>query len=105
MKSLYFALACSLLLSACATGPAAPPLMDVKTVTVVKEVPVSCVKPEDIPQPAQPLQNDKDLLAGSGSQVFDNVWLDHTVRKDWDTALLGVVQACSKLPAQPAAVQ
>jgi hypothetical protein len=103
MKSLFCALACSLALAACAVAPTAPPLMHTETVAVTKEVPVPCVS--EIPQPYQPLLNDNDLLTGSGSQVADKLWLDHKVRSDWDDALLAAVTACSKLPAQPAALK
>jgi len=103
MKSLFCVLACSLMLAACGVAPTAPPLMDVKTVPVSVEVPVPCVA--TIPQPSQALLNDNDLLAGSGSQVADNLWIDHKVRSDWDASLLAVVTGCSKLPPQPAALQ
>jgi len=103
MKSLFCVLACSLLLGACGVAPTAPPLMDIKTVPVTKEVPVPCVS--TIPQPAQPLLNDNDLLAGSGSQVADKLWIDHKVRSDYEGDLLAVVMGCSKLPAQPAALK
>ena len=103
MKSLFCVLVCSLLLGACGAAPTSPPLMDVKTVPVTKEVPVPCVPM--IPQPSQALLNDNDLLAGSGSQVADNLWIDHKVRSDWDASLLAVVTGCSKLPPQPAALQ
>ncbi|MFM0165661.1 hypothetical protein PQR39_35165 [Paraburkholderia sediminicola] len=53
-----------------------------------------------IPQPAQPLLSDSDLLSGSGSQVADKLWVDHTVSKDYIGDLLAAVTACSKLPAQ-----
>jgi hypothetical protein len=87
---------------ACGAAPTAPPLMNVQTVTVKTEVPVACVS--SIPQPTQTLLNDNDLLAGSGSQVADKLWIDHKVRSDWDTDLLAAVTRCSTLP-QPASLK
>lgn len=103
MKSLFCALVFSLALVACGVAPTVQPLMHTETVTVTKEVPVPCVS--SIPEPAQSLLNDNDLLAGSGSQVVDKMWIDHKVRSDWDAGLLGALQACAKLPAQPAALK
>ncbi len=103
MKLLFCALASSLALAACGVAPTQP-LMDTQTVSVDKEVPVPCIKPEDIPQPSAALLNDNDLLAGSGSQVADKLWVDHKVRSDWDSDLLIAITACSKLP-QPAPVK
>lgn len=66
-----------LFLCACATTPCPPPAISVRTVEVVKPVPVACVKPEQVP--AMPprvgddltgdAQRDLDVVAASAIRL------------------------------------
>ncbi len=107
MKSLLFALACSLALTNClsacgelAAAPPAPPVMDVKTVDVKIQTPVPCVKNRPVPPAAV---SDRDLLTGSGAQVFDKTWADHIEKGDYIAQLETIVSGCAALPAAAAA--
>lgn len=95
MKYLLFVLACSL--AACAIAPIQAPVMDTQTVTVKVEVPVPCV--DSIPD-APLFLADADLLAGSGSQAADHLWIDHIQRKDYIAQLLAVLLKCEAPPTK-----
>lgn len=102
MKSLIFALSCSLALAACDSAPVQPPVMDTQTITVTREVPVPCVSTLPV---APAFQVDKDLLTGSGKQVADQLWIDHIERKDYEAQLVAVLIGCQKPPVQPASIK
>lgn len=71
------ALAPLFLCAACSTTPCPPPAISVRTVEVVKPVPVACVKPEQVP--AMPprvgddltgdAQRDLDVVAASAIRL------------------------------------
>jgi hypothetical protein len=93
-KSLAFVLACSLL-AGCAGVPPKPAVVSLPV--VAKEaVAVSCVK--EIPK-APTFASDKDLLTGSGAQVFDKVWADRLSRRNYEDVLIAVLEACLAPPA------
>jgi hypothetical protein len=95
MKSLVFALVCSLLV-ACGAAPIKPAII-YKTQDVDIAVAVPCLK--KIPQQQKSFLSDQDLLSGSGAQVFDKVWADHLGRRDDEQKLLAAMQACIAPPA------
>lgn len=96
LRSFAFALACSLL-AGCVGAPPKPAVIS-KPVVVKVAVPVPCI--DKIPD-APVLESDRDLLAGSGAQVFDKVWADHLSRRDYQGVLLAALKACLAPPTAP----
>jgi hypothetical protein len=107
MKSMLSALLCSALLAACGAAPTVtpPPVLDVQTVKVDVAAPVACIDPSSVP--ARPdLLTDKQLLAGGGQQVVDQLWRDHIQQRDYIGLLEPIVQKCSSIdPPTPLAGQ
>lgn len=69
-----------------------------KPVTVDVAVAVPCLK--NIPVNRDSFLSDRDLLAGSGAQVADNLWADHLGRRDYEDKLLAAIQACIAQPTK-----
>lgn len=94
LKSAAFALACSLL-AGCASMQPKPAVIS-RPVEVKIAMPVSCIT--KIPdQPA--FSSDRDLLTGSGAQIFDKVWADHLSHRDYENILIAALEACLAPPA------
>lgn len=88
-KSIAFVAACSLL--AGCMGMQTKPAVISKPVVAKEAIAVSCIK--EMPK-APAFASDKDILAGSGAQVFDKLWADHLSHRDYENVLLAVLEAC-----------
>lgn len=93
-KSLAFVLACSLLAGCVGMQP--KPAVISEPVVAKVAVPVPCIT--KIPD-APAFASDKELLTGSGGQVFDKTWADHLMRRDYENVLIAVLEACVAPPA------
>lgn len=91
MRLLACALACSALQIGCAVGPTQPQVIVNKPVEAKIEVPVPCLS--SLP-PTPAFQPERDLLTGSGSQVVDQLWIDHKLSHDYIGTLLAALTAC-----------
>lgn len=98
MKSLAFALACSLLVACGAKQQDVKPVIVDKPVQVDVAVAVPCLK--KIPLSSVDFLSDAALLTGSGAQVADNLWADHLGRRDYENKLISAIQACIAPPGK-----
>lgn len=91
LKSLGFVLLCSAL-GGCVTTGEVPLAVISKPAKVSAPEPVPCLA---APHKSPVFSTDKELLTGSGAQVFDKVWSDHLARRGYEHDLAASLAACS----------